>query len=147
MNSEPVIYTDGHGVKVTPVHFITGDMSYLVSGIVSVRMITIKPNRDLALILMIIGLAGIALGMFHFILPAAAVSLDDTTLTPNDFAIMIGGIFLVVGVIWGATARDKYTVRITTAEGDKDVIVSNKRDYVKQIVTSLIEAGNINVLQ
>ena len=144
MEDAPVIYTDGHGVRVTPEKFETGTAGYFVNGITRVRMMTIKPNRDMALFLIVLGLIAAVLGMFHVISPVPILSTEDVSFSPNDIAKLVGGILLVAGIIWSATAKCKYTVRITTAEGDKDALVSEKRDYVKQIVTAVIEAENVS---
>ena len=38
--------------------------------------------------------------------------------------------------------RQRYAVRIATAEGEKDVVVSSRKEYIQQIVDALNRAYN-----
>src|SRR5215207_8319396 len=122
MEEELVIYTDGHGVKITPFQFIIGKTSYLMNGITSVRLLTIRANRDGGFILIIMGLGGIALGLLGIISPQTMLKVNGASLSPNDIAWIAGLILLIIGILWSFVVRDKFAVRITTAEGIKDPI-------------------------
>jgi hypothetical protein len=121
MDAEPVIYTDGHGVKVTPHHFIVGNTDYRVEGITSARLFTVRDGGGFAIFLIVLGLIGIAAGFLN-------------AFYPNT---IIGTVLILFGIIILAFTHDKYAVRITTAEGIKDALVSSKKDYVSQIVAAL----------
>ena len=139
METESVIYTDGHDVKVTSTKLIVGKKEYLLSGVTAFRLQIIKGNRAVPLILLLIGIAGIVAGLLHALPPDLMdpINLKDKTLTINDLAAIAGGVIVLLAVIWMMAEHDRYAVQITTAEGNKDVIVSAKRDYADQIVTAL----------
>ena len=142
MTQETVIYTDGHGIKVTPYQFIVGNTRYLLNGITSVRLYTIRANLVLPITLILLGLAVIVAGLLHLFSDGVISSqqLGAVALTPNNMAVLIGGIILLCGIIAGMLTHDKYAVRITTAEGEKDAVGSPKKDYASQIFTALNEA-------
>ena len=134
-----VIYTDGHRVKVTPYQFIVGKVEYLLEGIIKIRFLTIRGNKWPGIFLAVVGVIGFVcgwLGLFY----REAVYAGDTLLNLNQIAIYAGGALFLIGLIWLIIVRDKYTVRITTAEGDKDAVVSRKKDYIQQIVNALYQA-------
>ena len=136
------IYTDGHGIKVTDTEFYTGNSSYRIDGIINARMNLIKAALAPAITFILIGIIGIVTGFLHLY---SNVSIDAfyigyILITANRIAIIIGAVFFITGVLWAVTLRDKYAVHIVTAEGEKDPIVSTKKDYVSQIVTALQEA-------
>jgi cytochrome c biogenesis protein CcdA len=139
MDAEPVIYTDGHGVKVTPHHFIVGKSDYLIEGITSARLFTVRDGGGFAIFLIVLGLIGIIAGFLNAFYPNTITNLDigTTALNTQQIAIIIGVVLILVGIIILAFTRDKYTVRITTAEGVKDALISSKKDYVGQIVAAL----------
>ncbi|HYG04251.1 MAG TPA: DUF6232 family protein, partial [Chryseosolibacter sp.] len=62
------------------------------------------------------------------------------SVTGNMLALWAGLALFLVGAIALAVSREKYAVRIVTAEGEKDAVVSTKREYVAQIVNALNRA-------
>ena len=139
METEPVIYTDGHEVKVTPTKLIVGKREYLLAGVTAFRLQIIKASKAVPFLLLLLGIAGIIAGLLHALPPDLVnpVNFNGKTLTANELAAIAGGVLLLIGVIWMMIEHDRYAVQITTAEGDKDVLMSAKRDYVDQIVTAL----------
>jgi ABC-type amino acid transport substrate-binding protein len=54
---------------------------------------------------------------------------------------MTGGVLLVLaGIFVMLRLREKYAVRIITAEGEKNLVVSQSREYISQIVDALNRA-------
>ncbi len=139
METESVIYTDGHDVKVTSTKLISGKREYLLSGITAFRLQIIRANRAVPILLLLLGFAAIVAGLLHALPPDLInpVNLSDKVLTINDLAAIAGAVIVLLGIIWMIAEHDRYAVQITTAEGNKDVIVSTKRDYADQIVTAL----------
>ncbi len=140
--SDNVIYTDGHGVKVTPYQLHVGSHEYKVDGISHVQLHTIKPRRAAALFIILIGLALLIAGIMH--------AFPETTdsvgmLTSNLVAILAGSVLLLFGIVWAAALHNKYAVRINTAEGEKNIVVSPKRDYIDQIVTAIHQAVTLRI--
>jgi len=134
-----VLYTDGHGIKVTTVNFSTGKATYRIDGILNARMNLIKAHYAPAFLLLFIGFAGIIAGALHLI-PDTVMQpfiVSGIVVTVNLLSIAVGALLLVTGAILLAAQHDKYSVHIVTAEGEKDPIVSEKKDYVGQIVSAL----------
>jgi hypothetical protein len=55
-------------------------------------------------------------------------------------SIWVGGFLTLVGIIALAIVRERYAVRIATAEGERDAVVSSKKEYVSQIVDAINQA-------
>ena len=51
-----------------------------------------------------------------------------------------GIIFFISGMAIMFSQKEKYAVRIFTAEGEKNVVVSQSREYISQIVDALNRA-------
>lgn len=139
METESVIYTDGHDVKVTSSRLVVGKRDYLLSGITAFHLQIIRASKAVPLLLIVLGLIGIVTGLLHTLPPDMInpITVSGKTITVNEIAAIVGGVFVLFGLIAMSIQHDRYAVQITTAEGNKDVIVSQKRDYVDQIVTAL----------
>lgn len=134
-----VLYTDGHGIKVTTVNFTAGKATYRIDGILNANMKLIKARYAPALFAILLGFAAVVAGALHLIPDNGMqpASVGGIVITINTIAIIIGAVLLVGGAIVLAMLHDRYSVHIVTAEGEKDPIVSEKKDYVGQIVSAL----------
>jgi hypothetical protein len=134
-----VLYTDGHGIKVTTVNFSTGKATYRIDGILNAHMKLIRGRYAPALFAIVLGFAGIIAGALHLIPDQnmQPLSVAGMVLSLNTIAIILGAVLLAIGVIILSMQHDRYSVHIVTAEGEKDPIVSEKKDYVGQIVSAL----------
>jgi hypothetical protein len=139
---DTVLYTDGHNVKVTSTQFIVGSARYLIDGILQARMSLLKANIGGAIVLLLLGIATAAAGYFQFFSNEQVnnIAFGTWILTINRLAMLIGGFFILCSVIWVLAGRNRYAVHITTAEGEKEPLISTKRDYVSQIVNALNKA-------
>jgi len=139
---DTVLYTDGHGVKVTNTQFIVGQARYLIDGILNARMNLIKANVAGAIILLILGIAAAVAGYLQVFSmePIDDLAMGNWVITTNRLIMLIGGFLILCSLIWIAVSHNRYAVHITTAEGDKEPLVSTKRDYVAQIVNALNKA-------
>jgi hypothetical protein len=137
-----VLYTDGHHVKVTTHQFIVGRVAYLVDGILSARINLIRANTAGAIILLLVGIMAAVAGFLQLFssVQIDSLALGDWIITGNRLAILIGGFLALCGLIWLVASHNRYAVHITTAEGEKEPIVSTKKDYVSQIVAALNKA-------
>jgi hypothetical protein len=142
MVEDSVIYTDGHGVKVTTSQFVVGSSEYLVEGISSVRVYLKRAHRITAVLLCLIGLALIVTGLAHLYnsVQMEPFYIGDYMITANHLAIIIGLVLMVPGIIWLSVIHDRYALHITTAEGEKEPLVSDKRDYIRQVASALYKA-------
>lgn len=140
MNKEDkVIYTDGGKVTVTDSTFHVRKHDYKLNGIIKHGLYVMRPSRVPAILLVLIGLTLMVVGFAEWI-PADIVKdvyIGDMAFGVNTMAMAIGGLIALIGVVIIGLLRDRYAVRISTAEGEKNVIVSSRKEYVAQIVDAL----------
>jgi len=135
-------YTDGHQVTITDSGIKVKKTLYHLNGITRHGLSVIYPPRVPFILLIVLGIGLFITGTMNFI-PA----------TWNTYVIIFGFSFLVVSLFMGSGVllvllgifvmlrlREKYAVHITTAEGEKDVVVSRSREYISQIVDALNRA-------
>ncbi|MBL0742954.1 DUF6232 family protein [Chryseolinea lacunae] len=142
MIPDKVLYTDGRGITVTDSTFQVKNMSYRLNGITKHGLSTLAPERLPGILL--VGM-GILIGLFGLLklIPSTMiedVQINGTFYTANYLALWIGAGLLLFGLIVMAIVRERYAVRIATAEGEKNAVVSNKKEYIAQIVNALNEA-------
>ncbi len=134
-----VIYTDGNKVTVTDSTFHVRRHDYRLDGIIKHGLYVMRPSRLPAILLVLIGLVLMVAGFAEWI-PANIMNdvyMGNTAFGVNTLAMAVGGIIALIGVITIGLLRDRYAVRISTAEGEKNVIVSSRKEYVAQIVDAL----------
>jgi hypothetical protein len=68
------------------------------------------------------------------------MQIQDQYVTANEVAMWAGGGVALIGLLVVAIVRERYAVRIATAEGEKNAVVSDKKEYISQIVNALNEA-------
>jgi hypothetical protein len=142
MTPDKVIYTDGRDVTVTDSTLKVKNTEYKINGITRLRLWTIHPDRWPSVLLMVLGIVAAICGWMGVIPSDINLKTENGMISGNVLAMWIGAGLFVLGIIVLAAMRDRYSVRITTAEGDKDAIVSTKREYVAQIVDALNRAFN-----
>ena len=135
-------YTDGHSVTVTDSVFQVKRKWYRLNGITSHGFHIIPPVRMPGIALLMLGTLLVILGLMGM-LPddvIAPVTVFNQTMGFNKIAAAGGMGLIVPGIIILILIRERYAVSITTAEGEKDVVVSKRKEYVSQIVNALNEA-------
>ncbi|HZY82663.1 MAG TPA: DUF6232 family protein [Cyclobacteriaceae bacterium] len=142
MNTDKVYYTDGHEVTVTSSTLKVHNREYLLPGITRHGLSTLKPQRAPGLFLFIIGMLIVVIGAYELIPPGYVdnVYIMNRLTTVNDWAIVLGATIGLVGLLVAMLVRPKYAVRIATAEGESDVVVSRQREYIRQIIEGLNKA-------
>lgn len=144
MIQDKVLYTDGHDVTITDTMLMVRNMSYQLIGITKHGLHIVKPHRLPGYLLFISGVVLIICGLLN-LWPSSVVSpteLFGFTLSGGAIILGIGGFLAVVGILIIGLLRERYAVRIATAEGEKNVIVSKQKEYVKQIIHALNQAFN-----
>jgi hypothetical protein len=139
MKTENVLYTDGHDVTVTDSVLQVKKKWYSLNGITRHGFSIIQPVRLPCFFM---------LGMGTLLTVTGTVAVVDTSLMGanvlsmdlNDLLVFIGIGCLVVGVLLMYAMGERYAVSITTADGDKNVVVSRRKDYIIQIVHALNNA-------
>lgn len=147
MTQDRVIYTDGHDVVVTDSTLKVKNTSYRLNGITKFYLWTIKPERWPAVLLLLVGLVAAAAG-FMSLLPAEMnINSNNGIINANTLALWGGLLLVLIGIIVLAVSRERYAVRIGTAEGEKNAVVSTQKEYIAQIVDAIHNAfdmGHMN---
>jgi len=135
-------YTDGHEVMITDSGFKVKKTLYRLNGITRHGLSIIYPPRAPFAILIIFGSLLFACGAINFVPSSwgSNVTILGFSLLVNSAVMAAGIVLLIAGLIIMFMSREKYAVRIFTAEGEKNVVVSASREYISQIVDALNRA-------
>jgi len=117
LQNEILFYQDLQ-VMVTQSRYIANSKTYAMRNISSVHLFEIVKSRTIPILMIVVGLLIFVIG---------------------DGKI-IGGLILLLGVLFLALTKNEYAVRISTNSGESNSIVSNDKNYVQQIVNALNEA-------
>jgi hypothetical protein len=143
MVPDRVIYTDGHDVTVTDSTLQVNKSEYRLNGITKHDCSFTAPthsghndgydrtNRHDCRILRVI--------------PSTWINdtvIRGTAVSGSTIALVTGASIAIIGVLLLGMIRQRYSVRIATAEGEKDVVVSSRKEYIQQIVDALNSAYN-----
>ncbi len=142
MKSEKVLYTDGHEVTVTESIFQVKKTMYQLKGIIHHDFLVIYPPRIPALITMLIGAMTIFMAVLHWqpISAMPATRVLSSEISGTNAAVIVGCFLILIGVILLIAARVRYAIRLETAEGARNVLVSKRKEYVAQVLEALNKA-------
>ncbi len=142
MIPEKVIYTDGHDVTVTDAKLQVKNQEYLLHGVIACGMKILQPKRAPAIVLLVLGLGLVIAGAMGAFNPANVPDTEvaGNILSANTLALIAGGVLALIGLLILGVTRERYAVRIATAEGEKDAVVSDRREYIHQIVDAINQA-------
>ena len=143
MEPGKLIYTDGHDVVVTESSFKVKNTSYRLNGITKLCLWTIRPDRWPGVLLFLIGAVAVVVGYMNLLHAHLNLATDNGYIGANTLAIYIGAGLALLGLIVFAVSKERYAVRIGTAEGEKNAVVSRKREYISQIVDALNSAFDL----
>lgn len=147
MTPDKVIYTDGRDVVVTDSTLKVKNASYRLNGITKLCLWTIRPHRWPGVLLMLIGIALLVSGYMNVLPADVNMNVEDGYLSINTLSIWIGVGLTLVGIIALAASKERYAVRIGTAEGEKNAVVSTRREYIAQIVDAIHSAFDLGHTQ
>ncbi|HEY9048913.1 MAG TPA: DUF6232 family protein [Ohtaekwangia sp.] len=142
MIPDKVLYTDGHDVTVTDSTFRVKSTSYSLKGIIKYGLLIMRPQRLPGILLLLLGLILVFCG-FIDLFPANAfgeIRADEEYINANTLVMSAGAALMVIGTLVAVMIRERYAVRIATAEGEKNAVVSHRKEYIAQIVNALNEA-------
>ncbi len=139
MKNENVLYTDGHDVTVTDSVLRVKKKWYNLDGISKHGFSIIQPVRLPGILVLVAGGLFTAAGAGDLITTFVPDVMDLTT-NANELSVCLGLLLLLVGTATMISMSERYAVSITTAEGEKHVVVSKRKDYITQIVHALNEA-------
>lgn len=143
MTPDKVIYTDGRDVTVTDTALKVRNTSYKLSGITKLSFWTIRPERWPGVLLILMGIAAAVLGYLGKVPADMSMRTDNGLIGANTLAIWVGVGLVVIGVLVLISGHVRYAVRIGTAEGEKNAVVSRKREYIAQIVDAIHSAFDL----
>lgn len=140
--SKTLYYTDGHDVTITDSGFKVKNTLYQLNGITRHGFSIVPPHRAFYTALMALGMIVFTCGVLNFLPPAwmHPVAFFGFLVGINSLVMTSGSVLFGVGLLGLFRLREKYAVRIFTAEGEKDVVVSQSREYISQIVNALNRA-------
>ncbi len=143
MNADEILYyTDGHQVVVTNSFIKVRKTLYQLKGITRHGLYIVHPPRVYQLALLVLGAAVFVSGSLNLVPQSwpAQVTLFDFLFSTNMLLMIMGVVLFAGGLLILWMLKDKYAVRIHTAEGEKDVIVSESKEYITMIVEALNRA-------
>jgi hypothetical protein len=143
MTPDKVIYTDGHDVVVTDSTLKIKKHSYNMNGITKASFWTIRPDRWPGVLLLLLGIIAAVCGYLGVIPADWSLQTDSGLMSGNMLAVWIGVALFVIGVLVLIFTKERYAVRIGTAEGEKNALVSTKREYIAQIVDAVHTAFDL----
>ena len=142
MIPDKVLYTDGHEVVITESTFQVRNKSYNLNGITKHGLQTVKPDRAPGIIVFVLGAISSLCGILKLI-PTDwmdNVYLNGNSYGINTIAVWTGIVIALIGILITSLVKERYAVRIATAEGEKNAVVSSKKEYIRQILNALNEA-------
>jgi len=144
MIPDKVLYTDGHDVVITESTFQVRNKSYNLNGITKHGLLTLRPDRVPGILLFVLGVVISLCGILTAIPPTWMNDLyiNGSYVGINTLATWVGLGIALIGILITSLVKEKYAVRIATAEGEKNAVVSKEKEYVRQIVQALNEACN-----
>ena len=118
---ETVYYQDG-SVTVTNARAVIDSKTYAVANITSVSTSVIPANRTPGIVIAVLGFGG---AMCSYI---------------GGSEIIGGVIVLGFGILLAYIAKDKYAVKIGSASGVSQALISDDRERIQKISNSINEA-------
>ena len=143
MKKEVVLYTDGHDVVETYSAIQVKKKWYKLNGITRHGISILGPEQLPFVVLLAIGTALAIIGLFEgasTVLGIAEYNILDFTLELNKVFFWAGVSMLALTGLLMLIIPERYAVSITTAEGEKNLVVSTQREYITQILKALNEA-------
>ena len=126
---EVLYYSKGNEVMISDSGFKVKKTIYQLSGISGHCLSIVAPARIPYVVLMTMSLIIFSCGAFN-ILPLS-----------NSLVMSTGVVLFAACLIALIMAKEKYAVKIITAKGEKNVVVSEDHEYISQIVSALNRAN------
>ncbi len=118
-----VVYYQDDAITITNARAVFGQKTYAMVNITSVMMGTIPANNG----------GGIALALFGLAVAVCGGSVG--------FGGAIVGIIIIVGgILMIVNSKESYTVKIGSAGGETDALVSKDESHIQEIVEALNDA-------
>ena len=138
-NVEKVLYSDGSVVTVTERVLQVKKTDYDLKGITKYGLSILQPLRLPWVGVLVVGIVSVVMGAMGAIPSAwfAERYLDDILVTGSLLAILLGIALVLTATGALLSLNEKYAVSITTADGEHNVVVSKRKEYVNCIISAL----------
>jgi Family of unknown function (DUF6232) len=146
METEKILYTDGRDVTVTDSMLCIKKNQYKLDAITRHSFSIIKPNKIPGMVILILGLTSLALGSSSGIGEEDAIQLLSISVGLKSIFLAGGALSVLAGIVLFVAIKEKYGLHIVTFEGEKNVLVSKRSEYVFVIVEAMNKAF-INMLR
>jgi hypothetical protein len=139
---EKVLYTDGGTVTVTESALQVKKMWYDLRGVSKYGLIILQPSRLPWLIVMVAGIVLLIAGSMKLVPGGWLEDMywGDVVVTENLLTTLVGALVTLASIGVMLTVTERYAVSITTAEGEQQVVVSKRKEYVACIIRALNNA-------
>ncbi|MFE8048642.1 DUF6232 family protein [Brenneria goodwinii] len=117
---DEVEFYNNENVSVTNARFRVGENTYAMNGVTSVKRGKTNPSKAGAVILGIIGVLMVLSG---------SVSVK-----------IIGGIMLIVAVLWFKAIKPEYIVFLNSSSGESQALSSKNEKYINDVINALNES-------
>lgn len=124
MSEETVYYSDS-AIQVTNARAVLGGKTYAMANITSVTMGEKPVNRTPGIVIAIVGLS---------------IAACTSTASNSAGGVIFGILVLAAGIAIAAIAKPSYIVRLGSASGESDALISKDREYIQKIVNAINEA-------
>jgi len=113
------IFLNKGNVKVTNSRFIVNGQTYAMSNVTSVKTGVIKANRSSAVVIGLVGLL---------------------CLLGGGWVTFAGVVLLGFAYFVFISCKDQYSVILNTSAGENQALVSEDKNYIGQVISSLNDA-------
>lgn len=139
---EKILYSDGSTVTVTESVLQVKKIGYDLTGITKYGLSILAPVRLPWVMVLVIGVGLITAGMLHWVPPTLVNEyyLNDILVTGNLTAVLVGMLLTLTSLGFLLSLSERYAVSITDAQGEHNVVVSRRKEYVTCIVNALNSA-------
>jgi hypothetical protein len=138
------LYTDGRDVVVTDSSLHAKGSQYSLKGIVDFSLEIIKPKLLPAILTMFIGVF-LIMDAFYYWIPDTFMESFYLPVTGDgraELELITGIVITLVGIGYLLFSRKRYALCIETAEGNKNVVISKRKEYINQVIDALQKAKN-----
>ena len=138
-----LLYTDRNGVSVNKYTLKVKKEAYPLKDIIKHKLSIIRPARLPGVLLLVMG-AG--LGLCSAITP---VTRPEIIVAGNYFALnatilYLGLFFMALGIFRILFVRKRYALRIATQGGERNAVVSAKKEYILKLIHTLNDTFESN---
>ena len=141
MPEEVTVFQNGE-LLITTARAVLGQKTYAMASITSVSAYVIPANQTVAVGLLILGLALVGMAGFAGIFGIATLNTGGGySIIVISAVIGILGLGSIVGGIAAfKSTKPSYAVRIGSASGEANVLISKDRTHIQKIVNAINEA-------